>query len=162
MTRTWFFTWRTYGTWLPGDDGFVGYFRDSGKRKILNAPAEEFAPSMPALAKYARSLMPADAVQLTRAQAETVFVQMNETAAVRQWTIDAVAILPTHIHVVFRVPGDPDPSHLLRDWKSYASRALNRTHRRNDWWAERGSMRPIKTNRRWLAASVTSAINKTR
>jgi hypothetical protein len=22
-----FFTWRTYGTWLPGENGFVGYYR---------------------------------------------------------------------------------------------------------------------------------------
>lgn len=152
MSRTWFFTWRTYGTWLPGDDGFVGYFRESGRRVIKNAPSGEFAATMPALTRYAQSIMPADAVLLTLPQAEAVFAQMNETATYRTWTIDALAILPTHIHVVFRVPGDPDQSSLLRDWKSYASRALNRIDRRKDWWADRGSMRPIKNHRRWLAA----------
>src|SRR5205823_564650 len=84
MTRTWFFTWRTYGTWLPGDDGFVGYFRQSGQRRILNAPPGEFAPAMPALAKYARSVMAADAVELTVPLARIIFEQLNETATFRQ------------------------------------------------------------------------------
>ena len=96
--------------------------------------------------------MPADAVALTEPQAQIVFAQMKETTTYRHWTIDALAILTTHVHVVFRVPGDPSPSRLLGDWKSYASRALNRAVHHQEWWAGRGSTPPIKTERRWLAA----------
>ena len=45
------------------------------------------------------------------------------------------------LNLVFGVPGDPDPSAMLRDWKSYASRALNRSGAKPNaprWWADQG------------------------
>src|SRR5262249_52755231 len=47
------------------------------------------------------------------------------------------------------------PSDMLRDWKSYASRALNRHGPRRDpglRWAGGGSKRPLKTPERRRAA----------
>jgi hypothetical protein len=49
-----------------------------------------------------------------------------------------------HIHAVVGVPGNPDPEVLLRDFKSYGSRALNRRWKRpasGTWWTESGSKR---------------------
>ena len=41
MDRYWFYTWQTYGTWLPGEDGFVGYYHSQhGRRVIDNVPGE--------------------------------------------------------------------------------------------------------------------------
>jgi hypothetical protein len=54
--------------------------------------------------------------------------------------------MANHVHLVVGVPGDPDPSALLRDFKSYASRALNLRDRRSvkpRWWTEQGSKRKI-------------------
>src|SRR5262249_59868045 len=51
--------------------------------------------------------------------------------------------MANHVHLVVGVPG---PSALLRDFKSYASRALNLRDRvsvRPRWWTERGSKRKI-------------------
>ena len=73
--------------------------------------------------------------------------QFEETARFRQWSILAVAIMPNHIHLVVGVPGDPEPDALLRDFKAYGSRALNRRHPRpasGTWWTEGGSRRKVK------------------
>ena len=155
MDRIWFFTWRTYGTWLPGEDGFVGYYHDSfGQRVIDNLPSEPVTGPIPPLAGYARKVMQGEPVMLALKQTRILLTQFQETAAYRKWAIDAVAVMVNHVHIVFGVPGDPEPSALLRDWKSYASRALNRAGKPQGarWWADGGSKRPIKTDERRLAA----------
>jgi REP element-mobilizing transposase RayT len=156
MDRYWFFTWRTYGTWLPGEDGFVSYYHPpDGRRVIDNRPGAPPTGPIPALERYARDVMTGEPVLLVRPQAEVLLRQLQETAGVRGWVIDAVAILTNHVHVVFGVPGDPDPSGMLRDWKSYASRALNRSGPRPNaprWWADGGSKRRLKDQGHRLAA----------
>ncbi len=157
MDRYWLYTWRTYGTWIPGEDGFVGYHHrpSDGQRVTDNVPGEPPTAAIPPLERYSRQAMRGDAVLLNRTQAESLLAQFHETAACRNWRIDAVAVLVNHIHIVFGVTGDPDPSDMLRDWKSYGSRALNRVGPRRQagrWWADRGSKRPIKTDERRLAA----------
>jgi len=58
----------------------------------------------------------------------------------------AVAIMANHIHCVLGVLGDPEPEDLLRDLKSYGSRALNRRWgkpKSETWWTESGSRRKL-------------------
>jgi REP element-mobilizing transposase RayT len=149
VDRYWFFTWRTYGTWLPGDEGFVGHYRPptGGGRVIDNVPGEPLAEPLPALAEYSREVMTGEPVLLVLAHAEVLLGQFHETVGMRGWAIDAVAVLATHVHLVVGLPGDPDPSDVLRDWKSYASRALNRAGAKRNaprWWADGGSKRKLK------------------
>ncbi len=48
--------------------------------------------------------------------------------------------MPDHIHILVGVAGDPNPDGIVSEFKSYASRVLNRIELRNGrWWAERGS-----------------------
>ena len=99
--------------------------------------------------------MRAQPILLTVEQANVILAQLQETAAYRGWVIDAVAVMINHVHVVYGVPGDPDPPDMLRDWKSYASRALNQVGSKpqgDRWWADGGSTRPIKTDERRFAA----------
>jgi REP element-mobilizing transposase RayT len=154
MDRHWFFTWRTYGTWLPGEDGFVGYhYTPDGRRVTDNQPGEPQSEPIPPLERYAHDVMAGEPVLLTATLAKVVLRQLHETAAVRRWTVDVVAITATHVHVVYGVPGDPDPSAMLRDWKSYASRALNRSGANAPrWWADSGSKRRLKDMEDRLAA----------
>ena len=156
MERFWFFTWRTYGSWLPGEDGFVSCYRDSnGRRRIDNAPGELPTGPIPNLERYAREAMKGVAVLLDAGQAHALLAQFHQTAAYRGWGIDAVAVMVNHVHIVFGVRGDPNPSAMLRDWKSYGSRTLNRVGPRREagrWWADQGSKRAIKTDERRLAA----------
>ncbi len=126
MDRYWFFSWRTYGTWVPGEDGFVGYYhrQADGQRAIENVPGEPPTEAIPALERYVHQVMQGDPVLLNGKQAEGLLAQFHETASYRNWSIDAVAVMANHVHIVFGVTGDPDPSDVLRDWKSYGSRAF--------------------------------------
>ena len=137
----WLFTWRTYGSWLPGEDGFVGHYRATdGRRTVDHAPGTPATAAQPGLERYARQLLKSPAVALTRPQAEAVVGQLHETARFRGHTLDAVAVLTTHVHLVFTAAGEPDPGRTLADWKSYASRALNKlAGGPRTWWAEDGS-----------------------
>jgi REP element-mobilizing transposase RayT len=156
MDRLWFFTWRTYGSWLPGEEGFVGYYRASdGTSAIDNIPGELPTGPIPPLERYARGAMNGEPVILTPQQAKTLLAQFHETSAYKQWRLDAVAVMTNHVHLVFGVPGDPDPAELLKCWKSYASRALNRLGPRPiapRWFADGGSKRRLVDEENWIGA----------
>ena len=62
--------------------------------------------------------------------AETALTQFRETADVRGWSIRAVAIMFNHFHIVVGVPGDPPPSKILGDFKSWTTRALSEQQRK--------------------------------
>jgi REP element-mobilizing transposase RayT len=88
-------------------------------------------------------------------QANTVFAQFRETAAFRGWLLLAVAVMSSHFHVVAD-GGDADPESMLRDFKSYASRALNRQWGKpasGTWWTASGSKRRLPGE-----AAVTAAV----
>jgi hypothetical protein len=146
MDRQWFFTWRTYGTWLPGADAFVGFYRTKdGTRQIDNRVGEAATPGMPALASYARDLLVQPPVLLTPEHAGVVLLELLRTCEYRGWQPVALAVLPDHVHVVFGVPGDPEPECLLREIKAYSTRALNRTvPKPQRWWVTGGSTRAVK------------------
>ena len=153
MDRYWFLTWRTYGTWLPGEAGFVGnYVSPDGRRVSDNAVGSPTTSPMPALARYAAGQLVRSPVYLTLPQATRLFDQFAETSSYRGRCLDAVAILSNHIHLVVATPGDPDPDDLLDDFKAYASRALNRLvgykppAPRPIWWAQGGSKRILKSD----------------
>jgi len=81
---------------------------------------------------------------LRHRQAETLLSQFQETANYRGWQLLAAAIMRAHIHLLVGVPGDPEPETLLRDFKAYGSRALNRQWSKpksGTWWTESGSRR---------------------
>ncbi len=157
MDRYWLLTWRTYGSWLPDDvRGFVGPIHDESGREVYhNIPGTPYDADLPALEKYARGLLKCAPVKLNHSQAEALFDQFQETASYRCWQLLAVGILANHVHGVVGVPGDPDPSDILGDFKSYGSRRLNRTWGKppsGTWWAESGSKRKLPNEEAVLAA----------
>jgi REP element-mobilizing transposase RayT len=152
MDRYWFFTWRTYGTWLPGQPGFVGFYRSHDGVKLKeNIPGTPTADPMPALARYSATIMTQEPVALMAGQAGRILEQLHETARYRGRQIDALAVMVNHFHLVFGTVGDPDPDKMLDDWKAYCSRALNRLVRwappdpRPVWWERGGSKRKCST-----------------
>jgi REP element-mobilizing transposase RayT len=148
MNRHWLITWTTYGSWLPGDHrGFVSPVLDeSGNEVIHNIPKTPYDKDAPRLNNYARSQLKCPPVSLVREQATVITDQFDETATYRKWKLYVMAVMPTHVHLVVGVPDDPDPETLLRDFKAYASRALNRKWDRpksETWWTESGSKRKL-------------------
>lgn len=148
MDRYWLLTWRTYGTWLPGDArGSVTRVRDgSGPRVEHDGWGALIDGPMPGLETAAREAMTGETVLLTANQADALAEQLVETARHRGWIILAGAVMSNHVHLVVGVPGDPDPEKLLGDFKAWGSRKLNRgwgKRPNGTWWVEHGSRRKL-------------------
>jgi len=71
------------------------------------------------------------ATKLEIGQAHVVLGAIGETCAYRGWTLIAGHVRSTHAHVV--VDGIAGTSAAIRDFKAYASRALNRGGVRRRW-----------------------------
>ncbi len=86
-------------------------------------------------------------VWLTAPHAQIVCEQFHETANYRGWRIDALAIMSNHVHLVLNAPSATRSDDILRDLKSYASRALNREYPKpqsDTWWTQGGSRRILR------------------
>src|SRR5262249_53883208 len=70
-----------------------------------------------------------------------------ETAGHRCWKLIAVSIMFNHTHLVVEASSNIDKKVLLRDFKSYGSRRLNREFgvpKSGTWWTDSGSCRPVR------------------
>lgn len=143
--RHWFLTWTTYGSRMPGDArGSTGETRgNDGSIEFHNRIGTLPSPPNESIERHAHWIRKHPVVILDTRMANIVERQLFETAEFRCWMILILAIMPTHIHIVLQVPGDPSPSQLLKDLKSYASRRLNQhdPQRSGRWWTDSGSAR---------------------
>ncbi len=138
-----FLTWVTYGTWLPGDArGWVEYRRG-------------WRPPDPVRELEAKARMTEDACILTTGLRRAVEVQIAETCEVRGWALRAVNCRTNHVHVVVSAEVN-HPDKIRRDLKAWATRALKTGFAtgRENWWAERGSIRWLNTDDELYAAVV--------
>ena len=125
-----FLTWVTYGTWLPGDArGWVEYRKG-------------WQPPDPMRELEAAASMTEDACRLTIEQRRAVEEQIAETCRHRSWQLHAVNCRSNHIHVVVSA-GWAAPKKVRSDLKAWATRCLKDRFdpQRENWWAERGSIR---------------------
>ena len=138
-----FLTWVTYGTRLPGDArGWVKYH--GGWQ--LPDPIRE---------REAKALMTEDACILTREQRRAVAAQIAETCAHRGWTLHVVNCRSNHVHVVVTADVN-DPDKIRIDLKAWATRTLKKkfANNRENWWAERGSIRYLNSDDDLEAATL--------
>jgi ParB family transcriptional regulator, chromosome partitioning protein len=151
MQRWWFLTWTSYGSSLPGDPrgSVTSVSTKDGPGREHDQPGTPWQPAMPGLHASAQNAMRGPAVYLTYQQAQVLFSQLRETAVYRGWWLQGVAIIANHLHLLVRVPGDPGSEALVRDFKSYGGRALNRRFGKRvseTWWSSGGgTRRRIKT-----------------
>jgi hypothetical protein len=109
---------------------------------------------MPGLRRASQTRLKGPPIYLSLRHAEIDLDQMCETSRIRGWTNAAVAVMSNHVHAVIGVMGDPSPDVLLRDLKSYASRALTASYGRpasGTWWTESGSRRRLPDLRAVIA-----------
>ncbi len=164
-TLTWLLTSTTYGTWLPGDPrGFVGRVWDARpddpttearriKHDKVNTPYDRDIAGLHAASKERMNGPP---VLLTSDQAQVVIVQLQATANYRGWELHAASVMANHFHLVVTAPVQRLTDDLLRDFKSYASRMLNRRWGKpagGTWWTASGSRRRLATE-----AAVANAV----
>jgi REP element-mobilizing transposase RayT len=154
----WLLTWSTYGTWVPEghrDASVAGRLVD-GRIARPPGPRAEGAVQRERAAA-ARRLLREPPVWFGRHDAEVIVGSFRETAAHHAWSLLAAAVMPNHVHIVVGVAGDPAPSTLVRDFKAYASRALNRDRGyepgvRGRWWTRSAATRPLRDAKQLAAA----------
>ncbi len=127
-----FLTWPTYGTWLPGDErGWVEFKRGWQ----LPDPSRHIE---------AQARMKEDACRLGPVERQIVEAQVAETCQFRGWKLFAISCRRNHMHVVVGA-ADPNPKKIRVDLKAWCTRRLKEKAdpNRENWWAERGSIRWI-------------------
>jgi len=163
MERHWLLSNTCYGTWLPGSArGFIGRVwehrpldLEEAPRVAHDLPDTPYDEKIPGFEQAARERMKGPPVHLEASHAEILLTQFRETAGHRGWEIRAVAITFNHFHIVVGVPDDPEPSKILGDFKSWATRALSKyfgAPPSKIWWTERGSKRKLPTENALAAA----------
>ena len=122
----------TYGTWLPGDQrGWVEY------RHGWQLPD-------PVLELESRARMTEGSCTLNRTERHIVEKQIIETCRHRGWTLCAANCRTNHLHAVIGCH-DALPKKVRIDIKAWCTRRLKELSdsNRDNWWAERGSIRWI-------------------
>ena len=129
---TYFLTFTTYGTHLPGDKR--GSSDRRGARVEVSPPFETFA----------RNLMPEGPFRLERAEdRRTVRAAIQEVCGHRSWHLVALHVRPEHVHGLVQAQ-EVSAGRVMGDWKGYCSRAL-RIHwpHRQQFWTGGGSARSV-------------------
>ena len=123
-------TWGTKGARLHG----------SSKPHVdrdHNEYGTSFAPTDPHREDESRARMNGDPVSLSPEQRAVVEQAIRDVAGCYEWTIHAIAVQSNHVHVVITAFREGEG---LRDaLKAVASRALNKSFGKREWWAEKGS-----------------------
>ena len=124
---TYFITWTTYGTWLPGDS--------RGWRK----KGQGAQPPQPLLEAWCRERMMESEVVLTETQRGKVEAVCHEHATIRGWALHAVNARSNHVHLA--VTADKGPKVVRDQFKANATRVLRENPdalRKDEIWTQGG------------------------
>jgi len=127
-----FITWPTYGTWLLGDDR--GWVELTHGWQLPESSTD----------LEAMSRMNEDACMFGPAECQIVEKQVAESCKHRGWTLHAISCRSNHMHLVIRAV-NTSPKQIREALKDWSTRRLKEKSdpNRDDWWAERGSVRWI-------------------
>src|SRR5262249_20266165 len=107
-------TWSCYGTWLHGE----------AKGSVARRPngfGDAYLPAGPSRNNAERRSMDQPCYQLDEARRKIVLATISDQARYRGWTLLAVHVRSTHVHVVLQA--ELPPERVMNILKSYASRA---------------------------------------
>ncbi|MEP6708252.1 MAG: transposase [Pyrinomonadaceae bacterium] len=144
-------TFRSYGTWLHGDDrGSVNRFRNQYNSRRLPPEKKWMQTNTQRLRR--------EIVILTAAQRACVEEAVHETCEIRQWHLHAMNARTNHVHTVVAI-GAKKPDVPLNAFKANATRKM-----REDgcWqselspWADKGSKRYLWNELTWHERLTTS------
>jgi REP element-mobilizing transposase RayT len=143
-----FLTFRTYGTWLHGDE------RGSVDRQ-RNRFATPMLPENRSWRSHQEELLQQPPVVFSERQRHVCQQAMVETCRYRRWTLRAINVRTNHVHVV--LSADVLPERVMNDLKAYATRALRRSKLVGDTqrvWSYHGSTRLLYTPDRVQQACI--------
>jgi len=130
-----FITFRTYGTWLHGDDNWSIDDR-------RNLPGQPALGNMPGLAKYEREQLKHPPTVMSHEQRQLVDHAVRGVCEHRAWRLLALNVRTNHVHVV--VQGEDSPEKMMGDFKRWATRRLREAammSAETNVWAVHGSTR---------------------
>src|SRR3990167_7225564 len=114
-----FITFRTYGTWLHGDERGS----TSRKRNRFNTPMiTAWAP----LKNVMMTSMCETEFTLSNAYSNTVLKALIETCQYNMWKLYAAHVRKTHLHIVLSASLNKEKT--LATLKCYATKALKKQH----------------------------------
>ena len=136
------FTFRCYGTWLPGDSrGTI--------TKYNNAYGSRYFPPDGDWRTRSKDFMNGDPVTLTGPMRAAVTASIRETCSVRPWELFALNVRTNHAHCVVSI-GEQAPTRALSALKANATRWLREREfvaRSQKVWAAGGSKRYLWNER---------------
>jgi REP element-mobilizing transposase RayT len=110
-----FITFRTYGTWLHGDQqGSVDRRHNAFGTPMLAADQRR--------EEFERSKLKHPPVVLNEKQRCLVYDALTEVCGYRGWALHALNVRSNHVHIV--VSCDVSPERAMNDFKAYATRRL--------------------------------------
>ena len=107
---TYFITWTTYGTWLPGDVRGWRHTKKGNQRP------------QPLLEAWCRNRLSGKPVLLNETQFKKVEEVCRRHAAIRRWILHAVNARSNHVHLA--VTADKAPEFVRDQFKANATRVL--------------------------------------
>jgi len=134
-------TFRSYGTWLHGDE------RGSVDRHQNRYGTPYIAPNKP-WRQYNERLLKHQPVELTALHRTAVDAAIRDTCDKRGWLLHAVNVRTNHVHTVVTAGCKPEVA--LNAFKANATRQMRETgcwQFEHSPWAERGSRRYLWTER---------------
>jgi REP element-mobilizing transposase RayT len=146
-------TFRSYGTWLHGDE------RGSTdrRRNIYRTP---HIPVNERWKQHNSQVLKSDALTLDADQRQSVEKAVRETCLYRHWQLLALNARTNHVHVAVSI-GTTIPSRALNAFKANATRQMREDR---NWsnphspWADKGSVRH-SWNERGVAAAIDYVVN---
>ncbi len=146
--KAYLLTWRTYGTWLPGDErGWIDE-RRNGFGEPTNRP--DFR-----LENAAKGQMSQGRTELDSFQRVAIDAVIREACEFRRWELLALNVRTNHVHAV--ISSEEAPARVLNALKARATRKLRENGSlANDskLWARGGSTRIL-----WDDLAVEAAID---
>ena len=145
-------SFRTYGTWLHGDE------RGATDRFHNQYRSPHILPNKKWLS-YNQAMLKAKPLILGPRQRRTIELAICETCRIRKWELLALNVRTNHVHAV--VTAKPNPERVLNAFKANATRHLRQgelwTHPFSPW-ADKGSNRRL-WNERSIARAIDYVLN---
>ena len=149
-------TFRSYGTWLHGDErGSIDRFQ--------NKYQTPYMPPNQRWLGYNKKALRGEPVILSTKQRACVEAAIRETCEARKWHLHALNARTNHVHSVVSI-GTTKPERALNDLKAYATRRMRREgcwSRPDSPWSDKGSKRSDKGSKRrlWNRRSIERAVD---
>jgi REP element-mobilizing transposase RayT len=144
-----FLTFRTYGTWLHGDERGSVSFKNNQFKQPLITPHKN-------LRKHMQSMMCEPALQFSTVQRQTVLQSIIQTCQYNHWILYAVHVRMEHVHLVLQSSSTKEDTQKII--KCYATKELKKHHselsQRSHFWSRQGSTRNI-----WSPESLFPALH---